>query len=70
MTVYILTAQLIGGFTMMPLVSEGDCLAALAALPAEITQDGECHEIDMVIPSSIYAPEMAPMPIAKPGPES
>ncbi len=66
MTVYILTAHLLGGWAMMPLASEADCLAALAALPVAIAQDGECTRVEMLAPSSIYAPEMAPMPIAKP----
>ncbi len=66
MTIYILTAHLIGGWAMMPLASEADCLAALAALPAEIAQGGECTRVEMLAPSSRFAPEMAPRPGAKP----
>ena len=66
--VFILTAHLVGGFTMMPLATEADCRAALAALPAPIATDGECTRIEVAIPSSPLAPEMAPIPPRKAAP--
>ena len=66
--VWILTAQLAGGFTMIPLTSEADCLAALAALPAAIVQNSECTRIEMIAPSSPLAPELSPIPPRKAAP--
>ena len=64
--VWILTAQLAGGdFALMPQATEADCRAALEALPPAIAWDGECTRIEVAIPSSPLAPEMAPIPPRK-----
>ncbi len=67
-TLYILTAQLfVGGFTMMPMSTEAECLDALAGLPPAVVQSGECYPIEMIAHSgSRLAPEMAPLPPPKP----
>ena len=64
--IWILTAQLLGGFAMIPLASEADCLAALAALPPAITWAGECTRIEVLAPASPLAPEQSPLPPPKP----
>ena len=64
--IWILTAHLIGGFAMIPLATEADCRAALAALPAPIARDGECTRIEVLAPASPFAPEMSPLPPRKP----
>ncbi len=66
--VFILSAQISGGFAMMPIGTEIDCLIALAALPTAIVTEAECYEIEMIQHSgSRLAPEMAPKPPLKPG---
>ena len=66
--VFILTAQLSGGFTMLPMADEAACRAALAGLSPIVASEAECYPIEMLAPSgSRYAPEMAPMPPRKPG---
>ena len=66
--VWILTAQMIGGFTMLPFPDEAACRAAMVTLSAAVITSAECYEIEMIQPSgSMYAPEMAPMPARKPG---
>ncbi len=65
--VFILTAQLSGGFTMMPHATEALCYAAMDGLAA-VARSAECYSIEMLAPSgSVYAPEMAPIPAPKPG---
>jgi len=66
-TVFILTAQLANGFTMMPMVDETACNDALAALPPAIIESAECYPIEMIVRGSRYAPEMSPLPAPKPG---
>ena len=67
-TVFILTAKMAAGFTMMPHSTEAACLAALASLPPAVVMSAECYPIEMIAPSgSRLAPEMAPLPAPKPG---
>ena len=65
--VYILTAQMVGGWAMMPMPTEAACLAALAVLHPAIVQSAECYPMEMMINGSRYAPEMSPLPRPKPG---
>ena len=66
--VFILTAQLSSGFTMMPLGSLDACQTAMAGLPLDIVANAECYPIEMMArSSSLYAPEMSPVPKPKPG---
>ena len=65
--VFILTAHLVGGFSMMPFDSEADCRTAMNILPPTIVARAECYPIKMLEPSSLFAPEMAPMPKPKEG---
>ena len=63
--VYILTAHLAGGFSMMPFDTESACQAALESLA--IVTEAECYPIEMIIPSgSRFAPSLAPLPPRKP----
>ncbi len=64
--VFILSAQLAGGFTMIPFSDEINCLIALAALPTAIVTEAECYPIEMIAHGSVYAPEMAPLAPRKP----
>ncbi len=65
---YILTAQMVGGFAMMPFAPEYACQAAMAGLPPSIAAKAECYPIEMLAPSgSRLAPELAPLPPRKPG---
>jgi hypothetical protein len=66
-TVFILTAHLSGGFTMMPFASETACNDAIDALPLAVIAEAECYQIEMIARGSRLAPEMAPVPIRKPG---
>ncbi len=60
--VFILTAHLAGGFSMLPFDSEAACEAARDRLPPTIVARAECYPIKMLEPSNPFAPEMAPMP--------
>jgi len=64
--VFILTAHLTGGFSMMPFDSEASCQAAMDLLPSTIVAEAECYPIEMLEPSNLFAPEMAPIPKPKP----
>ena len=64
-TVWILTVYLSGGgFDMVPLSSLEEC-ESNAKLHITATHT-ECYQIEMFAPSSINAPEMAPLPKDKP----
>ncbi len=66
--VFVLVAQLAGGdIAMMPFGSTVACQAAMAGLQPVIAVEAQCVEIEMFAPSSVYAPEMAPLPVPKPG---
>lgn len=66
--VWILTAQMSGGFAMVPIGTEADCMATIAALPPAIVTEAECYQIEMILPpGSRLAPEMAPLPPRRPG---
>ncbi len=65
--VFILTAHLAGGFSMMPFDSKADCETAMNMLPLTIVAGAECYSIEMLEPSNPFAPEMAPMPKSKGG---
>ena len=65
--VFILSAQMSGGFAMLPIDTEINCLIALAALPPSVITEAECYEIEMIQHGSVYAPEMAPLAPRKPG---
>ncbi len=66
--VFILTAHLANGFSMIPFPDEGSCLRAAASLPIQIVNRTECYPMEMIIASgSRYAPEMSPLPPRKPG---
>ena len=65
--VFILSAQLAGGFTMIPFSDETACNDAIHALPPTIVTEAECYEIEMIAHGSVYAPEMAPLAPRKPG---
>ena len=63
--VWVLIAHLTGGIAIMPFATEADCLAALKTLHPAVAWDGECNRIEVAIPSSPLAPEMAPLPPQK-----
>ena len=63
--VWILAGMMTGGVALMPFDSEDGCRAAMQALPPSIVEDAECIQIEMLAPSSIYAPEIAPLPRPK-----
>ncbi len=66
--VFILSAQLAGGFTMIPFSDEIACNDAIDALPPSIVTEAECYPVEMIQQSgSRLAPEMAPLPPHKPG---
>ena len=66
-TVFILTAQLFNGFTMMPHATEAACNITMNNLAA-VVHSAECHQIEMIMPDgSIYAPILSPLPPRKPG---
>ena len=65
--VWILTAVFNGGFAMTPIDTEAACRDALAALPIAIVESGECLSVEMIGRGSQYAPELAPLPVPKPG---
>lgn len=65
--IYILTAQMAGGFTLMPYATEALCYAAMDGL-AVVVKSAECYQAEMIIPDgSIYAPIKSPIPPRKPG---
>ena len=64
----VASATTSGGIAIMPFATEADCLAALKTLPPAIAWDGKCNRIEVAIPSSPLAPEMAPLPPRKPTP--
>ncbi len=66
--VFILTAKLSAGFTMMPYSTEVACYDAMVTLPLAVVRSAECYPIEMIASSgSRLAPEMAPLPPRKPG---
>jgi len=66
--IFVLWTQMTGGgFAMMPFGSENACQAAMAGLPPVIVVQAQCVQIDILAPASQYAPEMAPLPVPKPG---
>ena len=65
--IFILTAQMVGGWAMMPMPTEAACLTALAVLHPSIVKSAECYPIEVIAAGSRYAPELAPLPAPKPG---
>jgi hypothetical protein len=63
--VFILTAQMQGGFSYMPMDNLEACQSALAGLAASIATDGQCIPADLA-PGSIYAPATSPIPAPRP----
>ena len=63
--VWMLVGMMTGGIITTPFSSEDGCRAAMQALPPSIVEDAECIQIEMLAPSSIYAPEIAPLPRPK-----
>ncbi len=65
---FVLIAQMTGGgFAMMPFSSQDACRAAMVGLPPALVAEAQCVPIEMIAPASVYAPEMAPWPVSKPG---
>ncbi len=65
---FVLIAQMVaGGFAMMPFGSLDACRAAMDGLPPAIVAEAQCVPIEMIAPASVYAPEMAPLPVSKAG---
>ncbi len=62
--VWILTVYLSSGFVMFPSPSLEECLAAAELHINAVHTD--CYQIQMFVPGSIYAPELSPMPTARP----
>ena len=66
--VFVLVAQIVGGdIAMMPFGSTVACEAAMVGLQTSIVAKARCVEIEMIEPASAYAPEVAPLPVPKPG---
>ena len=66
--IFVLVAQIAGGdIAMMPFGSPVACRAAMVGLSPAIVASAECVEIEMIAPASVYAPELAPLPVPKPG---
>ena len=65
--VWILTAQINGGFAMVPMSSEAACVAAISGL-SQIVDAAECFEAVVLPPHPPGpAPEIAPIPPKRPG---
>ncbi len=66
--IFVLIAQMVGGgFAMMPFSSLDACQAAVAGLPPALVAEAECVPIEVTPPGSVYAPELAPLPVPKSG---
>ena len=66
--IFVLVALIVGGeIEMMPFDSQDACQAAMAGLPPAIVAKAQCVGIEMLAPASVYAPELAPLPVPKPG---
>lgn len=63
--IWILSAMIGNGFGIMPLKDETTCRLLMSGLHS-IASKPSCIEIEIFVPSSIYAPEMAPIPRKKP----
>lgn len=63
--VWVLSAIMGNGFSMMPVVDETACYTLMKNLHSTVTKP-ECSYINLFIESSIYAPEIAPIPKEKP----
>ena len=64
-TTYILTAQMLLGWAVMPFSTEAGCTAALEALHPSVTWDATCETVE-VAPGTIYAPPTSPIPAPRP----
>ncbi len=68
--IFVLLAQMVGGgFAMMPYSSLDACRAAMDGLPPSLVAKAQCVpiEIEMPVPASQYASELAPLPVPKVG---
>jgi len=61
---WVLSAIMGNGFAIMPVIDETACYTLMENLHPVVTKPS-CDEIELFIPSSIFAPEMAPKPISR-----
>ena len=64
--IWILVVVIGEGFSMVPISTEEACLAAVSSVAVTVL-DAYCYEIEVMIPSDKFAPEMAPFPVSKRG---
>lgn len=61
-----LCAVMVGAIPCTPFNSLTGCETARGELVAVLVEQSECAPVEIHLPSSIYAPEMAPIPKEKP----
>lgn len=65
--VWFLVAMFGGDWSMTPYTTLALCNDAIGGLSIVLVTEAKCTPAEIIKPSNIYAPEMAPMPPRKPG---
>ena len=65
--VWILVTMFGGDWSMTPYTTLAECDDAIGGLSVALVTEAKCEPVDILKPSGIYAPEMAPLPPRKPG---
>ena len=64
--IYILSAWIGSGFFYLPFPTIDACVTALMLLDLRVASGATCIEVERIQESNIYAPEMSPVPRARP----
>ena len=64
--IYLLTAWMGTGFFYLPFPTPQACATAMSMLDYRIARNAMCAEVEVIIESNDFAPEMSPMPLARP----
>jgi len=64
--IYLLTAWMGTGFFYLPFPTPVACITAMKLLDYRVARDATCTEVEVIVESNIYAPEMSPVPRARP----
>ncbi len=66
LTTYLLTAWMSTGFFYLPFATAELCDTVKGMLDYRVASDASCTKIEQLIESNIFAPEMSPVPRARP----
>ena len=64
--IYILSAWIGSGFFYLPFPTPEACITALRLLDLRVAHGATCVEVERIVESNNLAPEMSPVPRARP----